>query len=165
MALSSDIVATWRGPGKVIRRFLGYGRQEGRALSFLLIACVLYFIAQMPWQAREAHLDDTVPLQARLYWSGFLFVFLMPLALYAMAGLIALLARVARLPIGGYAVRLTLFWALLAAVPAGLLAGLVAAFNGPGLELQITVVIWLAAFLWIWLAGLRGATEDGNETP
>ena len=48
MSLTTDIVATYRGPRRVIRRLLEGGEQEARALMFLIVACVLIFVAQWP---------------------------------------------------------------------------------------------------------------------
>ena len=157
MPLTADIAATYRGPGRVVRRLLAMGRREDRALMLLLVACVLLFVAQAPYQARLAHLDPDLPLSAALYWSALLWVFLVPLLFYLLAALAWGVSRLARRRISGYAIRLGLFWALLAATPAALLAGLVAAFIGPGPALQVVGLLWLALFLWFWIAGLRAA--------
>lgn len=154
MPVSSDITATYAGPGRVIGRLLQDGRQERRALAFLLAACALFFVAQAPFQAREAHLDPSGPLAVRLYWSGFFWIMLMPLVFYAIAGLLWLLARLTRRRISGYGIRLGLFWALLASTPVALLGGLVAAFIGPGPQLNLVGVLWLAVFAWFLVAGL-----------
>ncbi|NKX72530.1 YIP1 family protein, partial [Rhodobacteraceae bacterium R_SAG3] len=55
MAVTTDITATYRGPRKVIARLLAMGPREDRLLAFVMGACVLMFIAQMPRLAREAH--------------------------------------------------------------------------------------------------------------
>ena len=88
MALTQDIAATYRGPGRVFARFLAQGRNEVRALLFVLIAGVLMFVASAPFQARMAQLDPEVPLQARLYWSAFFFIFIVPLLVYLFAALV-----------------------------------------------------------------------------
>ncbi|WP_370401422.1 YIP1 family protein [Sulfitobacter sp. JB4-11] len=162
MALTSDIVATYKGPSKVIGRFLGQGRNEVRALLFVLIAGLLMFIAAAPYQAREAQLNPEGPLEVRLYWSAFLFIFIVPLLLYVFAGMIWVVSKVARMPISGYQVRFTLFWALLASTPVLLLLGLVAGMIGPGLQLQATGFVWLAVFGWFWISGLISATRTGG---
>jgi hypothetical protein len=159
MALTADILATYKGPGRVTKRFLGQGRNEVRALLFVLIAGLLMFIASMPYQAREAQLDPEVPLQARMYWSGFFFILILPILIYVFSLLVWGLARIARRRISGYEIRFTLIWALLASTPAILLMGLVAGFIGPGIQLQIVGVVWLAVFGWFWTAGLLCADE------
>ena len=102
MAVTSDIVATYRGPGRVVERLLAQGRQETRALTFVMLACVLIFVAQAPYQAREAHLNPDGPLAVRLYWSAFFWVFIMPLVLYALAFLSFVVLRIFSARASGY---------------------------------------------------------------
>lgn len=161
MALTQDIMATYKGPGRVVARFLAQGRNEVRALLFLLIAGVLMFVASAPYQAREAQLDPDVPLAARMYWSAFLYVFMMPIFVYLFAVVIWGLARIARRQVTGFEIRFTLIWALLASTPVLLLMGLTAGFIGTGLQLQIVGYIWIAVFGWFWAAGLL--TADGSS--
>ncbi|WP_299725833.1 YIP1 family protein [uncultured Tateyamaria sp.] len=153
MAITRNITATYRGPGRVVARILGGPRREDQVLYFLMAACVVIFIAQTPYQAREAHLDESVPFQARLYWSAFLWIFLFPLVMYALAGLVWLLARVIPQAPSGYEIRVALFWALLASTPIVLLLGLTAGMIGPGPALQGVALLWCAVFLWFWVAG------------
>ncbi len=157
MALTQDIAATYKGPARVTSRFLAQGRNEVRGLLFLLVAGVLMFIASAPFQAREAQLDPQVPLIARLYWSAFFCIFILPILVYLFAACIWVLARIARRRISGYAIRFTLIWALLASTPVLLLLGLTAGFIGPGVQVQVLSFIWLAIFGWFWSAGLLSA--------
>ncbi|MEH6645991.1 YIP1 family protein [Sulfitobacter sp.] len=154
-------MATYKGPGRVVERFLSQGRNEVRALLFLLIAGILMFVASTPFQAREAQLDPEVPLAARLYWSGFFYVFLLPILVYLFAIVIWGLARIARRQITGFEIRFTLIWALLAATPVALLLGLTAGMIGPGIQVKAVGVVWLAVFGWFWAAGLLRA--DGSR--
>lgn len=157
MSVTQDIAATYRGPRTVFRRLLAMGRREDRALIFVLLGCLLIFVAQAPWQARVAHLDPEVPLQARLYWSAFFWIFIVPLLLY----LIAFASHLAAKAMGGrgkaYGARLALFWALLSVSPLVLLAGLVAAMVGSGPGLQFIGLLGGGAFFWIWISNLREA--------
>ncbi|SIS92408.1 Yip1 domain-containing protein [Roseivivax lentus] len=156
MPVSSDIVASYRGPGKVLRRLLSHGRREERALAILMAACLLYFLSRLPSLAREAHLrgEELNPL---LGGALFGWLFIAPLLLYAVAGVSHMLARV----LGGrgtwYGARMALFWALLASSPLVLLNGLVAGFIGPGPGLTAVGILWVGVFLWFWIAGLRVA--------
>jgi hypothetical protein len=166
MAVTTDIVATYRKPGRVVARLLGAGPREDRALVMLLGGCVVMFVAQWPRLARQSFLagDD---LQLLMAGSLFGILFVLPLLLYALAlfsrGLIWILGGRST----GFAARLALFWALLAASPLMLLWGLVAGFIGEGLELKMTGALWLAIFLWFWMAGLRqagwGVRPDATE--
>lgn len=161
MALTQDIAATYKSPARVMSRFLAQGRNEVRGLLFLLIAGLLAFVASTPFQAREAQLDPDVPLIARLYWSAFFCVFILPLLVYFFAAVVWVLSRIARRRISGYAIRFTLIWAFLASTPVLLLLGLTAGFVGPGVQVQVVSLIWLAVFGWFWAAGLLTA-EDGT---
>lgn len=153
MAITRNIAATYRGPGPVVARILSGDIREDRVLYFLIAACVVIFVAQAPYQSREAFLDPTVPLQARLYWSAFLWIFIFPLLMYGVAGLIWVVSRVMPRPPTGYKIRVSLFWALLASTPVVLLLGLTAGFVGPGLELKIVGIVWCAVFFWFWIGG------------
>lgn len=156
MSALTDIAATYRGPGGVLRRLLAQGQREDRALAILMAGCALVFVAQWPRLAREAHLtgQDLNPLlgASLLGW-----VIIMPLVLYLLAGLAHIIARV----LGGrgsfYGARLALFWALLAASPLLLLHGLVAGFVGPGPQLVLVGALWCAVFLWFWIGGTLAA--------
>ncbi|GGL88291.1 hypothetical protein GCM10011534_07900 [Pseudooceanicola nanhaiensis] len=153
MSALTDIAATYRGPGGVLRRLLARGQREDRALAILMAGCALVFVAQWPRLAREAHLtgQDLNPLlgASLLGW-----IIIMPLVLYLVAGVAHIIARV----LGGrgsfYGARLALFWALLAASPLLLLHGLVAGFIGPGPQLVLVGALWCAVFLWFWLGGM-----------
>ncbi|WP_170330151.1 YIP1 family protein [Ruegeria arenilitoris] len=154
MPVTSDIVATYRGPGRVVRRLLEMGPREDRVLAFVMIGCALVFIGHMPLQARTAHLMDQ-ELNSLLAGSLYAWLLGAPLLLYLLAGISHLILRM----FGGsgdwYGARLALFWAFLAASPVMLLRGLVAGFIGPGLALNCIGAAWWVVFLWFWLSGLR----------
>jgi hypothetical protein len=156
MTATTDIVASYRGPGRVVARILAVGPREDRALIFLMIGCLMVFVAQTPRLAREAHLAEA-DLNILLGGSLMAWLFVAPLLLYVIAGLTHLIARA----VGGkgtaYGARIALFWALLATSPLILLHGLTAGFIGPGLELNIVGVLWVLAFFWFWISGLRVA--------
>ncbi|MEI4195089.1 YIP1 family protein [Roseovarius sp. E0-M6] len=162
MSVSREIVATYRGPGRVIRRLLSDGVHEGRALAILMGACLIVFVAQWPRLSREAHLtgQELNPLLggALLGW-----VFIAPLFFYLLAFIIHLLSRAFGGSGTGYGARVALFWAFLASTPLVLLHGLVAGFVGPGPGLLAVGVLWCGVFLWFWIAGTREA-EWGQET-
>lgn len=156
LALTGDILASYRRPGRVLARRLSAprGRGEARALITVILACFLIFIGQWPRLSRVAYLSgqelDVLLGGALLGW-----IFIAPLVLYGLAALSHLVARA----FGGRATwleaRMALFWALLAASPLWLFWGLVAGFVGPGPVLNVTGLVALCAFLAIWIAGLR----------
>ncbi|SFB14525.1 Yip1 domain-containing protein [Poseidonocella pacifica] len=154
MPVASDIVATYRGPGRVMRRLLAGPPREDRALAYLMGGCVLTFVAQWPRLARDAHLEGT-DINPTLGGALLAWVFIAPLAFYALASVSHLVARL----FGGrgsfYGTRIALFWSWLAAAPILLLHGLTAGFVGAGPALQTVGLVWLGVFLWFWLSGLR----------
>ncbi len=161
MSVSADIVAMYRRPRAVVRAKAALAPREARLLGYVLYAGLLIFVAQAPAQSRAAFLDPAVPLEARLYWSGLFFVFLLPPGMYVLAALSRIVARV----LGGqgswYSARLSLFWSLLATVPMWLLAGMVAGFIGPGVQMQLTGSLALAVFLLFWGMSLAETEKTG----
>lgn len=161
MPVTSDIVATYRGPGRVVRRLAQAGQREDRALAILMGACAILFIARWPALAREAHLED-VELNMLLGGTLLATVFLAPLMFYALA----LVAHGVARALGGqgpsYNARLSLFWSLLASAPLVLLNGLVAGYIGSGIELSIVGLIWFCVFMWFWLASMLAVYRRGD---
>ncbi len=156
MPVTSDIVATYRGPGRVVRRLLDLGQREDRALVFVMAFCVVAFIAQLPSLSRRAHLEG---LELNMLMGGALLgtVIILPLFFYLLAFISYGAARLVGGKGSAYGARVALFWALLSSTPLVLLNGLVAGFIGPGPTLSVVGLIWFAVFLWFWLSGLRQA--------
>jgi hypothetical protein len=161
MAVTTEIVRSWRAPRRAMRRQLASGAGEPRALAYLMAACALIFVAQWPRLAREAELDPSVPLEARLGAALLGWLFLAPLFFYALAALSHLAARA----LGGrgtwFGARLALFWSLLVSVPLWLLSGLTAGFFGPGPERALAGALLAAGFLGHW--GLALAEAEGGD--
>lgn len=164
MSVSRDMIRTWVRPRQVMRAMLAHGRREDRAIAFAMLACFLLFVGQWPRLSREAFLDPSVPLQARLSITFFAMMMVMPLLLYLVAGVTHLLAKV----FGGrgshYSARLALFWTLLVTAPLFMLYGLVGGFIGQGPALTATGSLTLLGFFVIWFACLREA-ETAPEAP
>ena len=156
MPFTQDIAATYRGPGKVVRRLVNAGQREDRALAILMGACAILFIARWPALARQAHLEG---LELNMLLGGTLMatLFLAPLLFYVLAFVAHLIARA----IGGkgrsYNARIALFWSLLASSPLILLNGLVAGYIGAGIQLTIVGLIWFCVFMWFWISGMLAA--------
>ena len=160
MAITRDIAATYRGPRRVVEDLLTLGKREDRALAYLMGACLLFFIARMPALARQAH-ETGQELDMLMGGTLLAWLFIAPLILYLIAGLVRLVARL----LGGkgtaYGARLALFWALLASTPLILLHGLGAGCIGPGPGLQIGGLLWFGVFMWFWISGML-ASEKGT---
>jgi hypothetical protein len=160
MAATRDIVATYRGPGRVMRQILARETREDRALIYLMLGCLIVFVAQTPRLAREAF-ETGQELNALLGATLMAWIFIMPLVLYCLAGLTGWIARLMGSKITSYGARMALFWALLATSPLMLLWGLTAGFIGPGTQLTALGGLWLAAFVWFWVGGFRAAAAKG----
>lgn len=163
MTVTGDIAESYRAPGRVVRRKLENGPREERALATLMGACGLIFVSQWPALARAAHLDPSVPLDARMGGALMGTVFLLPIFAYSVAALSHLAARALGGQGGWFGARLALFWALLAVSPLMLLQGLVAGLIGPGPALSTVGFVVLLGFLWLWLGGLRAAEGFGKQ--
>ena len=124
-----------------------------------MFACTLIFISE--WPSLMSATSD-VPVEARLGGAMLAWLGLMPVALYALAALSHLVARV----LGGqgshYGARLALFWALLAAAPLWLLASALGVAV-PGPVALAAEAVALAALIWIWLPGLIVAETGGAD--
>lgn len=168
MAVATDILRSWVAPKEVVRDLAAVPRREGRVLSFLVLGCLMIFVANGPRLARRvqegmpgADGQNADMLQAMTY-SLFAWLILAPLILYGVAGLAQLLRRLISGSRDGYGTRLALFWAFLAASPAALLAGLVAGLIGPGIATQLTGLIWMLGLIWIAWQGLRAVSEQAE---
>ncbi|WP_136441301.1 YIP1 family protein [Pacificoceanicola onchidii] len=161
MPVTQDIVATYRGPGKVVERLLQAGPREDRLLALVMGACVIFFVARWPALAREAHLADK-DLNMLLGGTLLAIVFIFPLIVYAVGFLTGVIGTPLGFRGGGFGARLALVWALLASSPLVLLNGLVAGFIGAGPALSIVGAVWFAVFAWFWVQGMRGAHRAGS---
>ncbi|QYK40380.1 MAG: YIP1 family protein [Paracoccaceae bacterium] len=163
MPVLSDIRAAWTAPGVFLGAKLAEGAREDRALAILMGACGLSFVAQWPGLSRAAHLDASVPLDARMGGALMGALFLLPLLAYGLAGLSHLVARV----LGGggtwFGARLALFWAFLAVQPLVLLMGLVVGFLGSGTAATVTGLAVFAAFMNLWLRMLVRAETGAAQ--
>jgi hypothetical protein len=163
MPVVSDIRAAWVRPDAFIARKLADGVREDRALAVLMGACGLSFVAQWPALSRAAHLDPSVPLDARMGGALMGVLFLLPLFAYGVAAISHLAARV----LGGrgtwFGARLALFWALLASSPLMLLMGLTAGFMGQGVAATALGVVVFGAFVYLWLRMLFQAETGAAQ--
>ncbi|MCB1406697.1 MAG: YIP1 family protein [Rhodobacteraceae bacterium] len=159
MPVSTDILRSYRAPRAVLRGLQQGQRREARILVYLLVACGLVYVAQWPRLARQAHFDDSVPLEALMSGALFGVMFLAPLIFYAIGGVMGLVLRAFVRGIDGFDVRLALFWALLVVSPLMLLQGLVSGLIGPGREAMLSGALVFVVFAAVLIAGLRVALE------
>ncbi len=164
MTVMAEILATYRDPAGPVGRLVASGPREDRSLAILMAAALLMFVARAPSMARMAHLDPSVPLNARLGITLFALLFVLPLLAYALAMGVHLVMR----GFGGQGqpdgARVALFWALLAITPAALLHGLLEGFWGSqALGVRIVGFAVFAGFLWFWGRGLGAAYRHGER--
>lgn len=154
MAVTDDIVATYRGPGRVFRRILAEPPREDRALAYLIAALVVIYIAQWPGMSRAAFFQPAVPMTQRMV-AGFLGALAAVPVAYGIAALTHVGLRALTGHGAGYGRRIALFWALLAISPLMLLQGLATGFVGAGPALTVLRGLVFVIFLWFWISGLR----------
>lgn len=162
MGAVDDILRSYRAPRAVMRAHLARGRSEPRALTLLLAALMVIFIAQWPRLSRLSFEQPDLPMTGLMVGTGLALLAMVPV-FYALAAVSHLAARGLGGTGNGYGARLALFWALLAAAPLMLLQGLVAGFLGTGVQLIAVSAVVFAAFVSIWFAGLR-VVEFETET-
>jgi hypothetical protein len=162
MSVVMDIVATYRGPAQVLRRFAAAGQREDRAIAILMAGCAVVFISTWPALSREAHFtgEELSPL---LGGALFAWLFIMPLVLYALALLVYFGFRIAGSKAQPWVFRIALFWALLAASPLMLLNGLVKGFMGDGVPQMIVGALWFFIFVWFWMSGSVAAARESTS--
>lgn len=164
MSVVLDILRTYRAPRETVGRRIGTEVREDRALAVLMGACVLIFVGQWPRIAREAHLDPSVGFDARFAGALFAWLLMAPLIFYVLALIVHGALRLAGRPASGFAVRMGLFWGLLAASPLFLLTGLTAGFVGAGPALKVISGLALGVLVVFWIAGIQLAAGQASKT-
>lgn len=165
MAVTTDIVQTWRGPRVVYARLMAMGPREDRAIAILMAACFLIFVAQWPRLVRTSQgidlpIGTEVPALDRLMSYEFMaWLMVWPLGLYAIAGLVVLVMRGFGSRVTGYGGRIALFWALLASSPVVLFYGLLRGLNGESAATLIAGLLWGGSLILFWVQGLRVAAK------
>ncbi|MEP5759686.1 MAG: YIP1 family protein [Litoreibacter sp.] len=155
MSTTQTILRSYRAPGAVARELRARGADEMMVLTWLVIACVLFFVARLPGLARVAHFNgDDTPLFGLALGTFFGTIFLAPVVFFALAGLSHLVARIFGAAGSYLDARIALFWSLLAITPLVLLQGLVAGLIGQGPQLSLVSGIVFVGFLYIWIGGL-----------
>ena len=148
MAVTRDIVEAHRRPRRVMARMLCMGQREERVLAMLMGGCIILFMSQWPYRARQAHFTGET-LTDYIQHDAVGLIFVLPLLAYGVAALLRLISRIFGAKADYYSARLAMFWALLASSPALVLAGMVKGFIGLGVANSIVGALWLLVFLWV----------------
>ena len=148
MAVTRDIVEAHLRPRRVMDRLLRMGQREDRVLAMLMGGCIILFVSQWPYRARQAHFTGET-LTDYIQHDAVGLIFVLPLLAYGVAALLRLISRIFGAKADYYSARLAMFWALLASSPALVLAGMVKGFIGLGAANSIVGALWLLVFLWV----------------
>lgn len=155
MSMTMNILRSYRAPRAVLRGLIDQGLREPQVLFFGTLACALIYVAQWPALSRAAALDPSVTFEQRMGGALFGTIFLLPLILYGVAGVLQVAMRVFGRAVPGLWVRAAVFWSLLCVTPLMLLqAALSAAFGPLGVALVFGFVV-AAVFAYILIQGLR----------
>ena len=154
MALTADILESWRHPRVVIRRLAARGRSEPFVLSFLLVFLLLAFTARAPSVAREVAATPNGSLYPSLFGVALGTLALIPV-FYLLAALGHLTAKLMGGTGGYFEGRLALFWALTCTTPAILLDGLVHAFALGSHVLPVFDFLTFLVFIGLYTVMLR----------
>lgn len=165
MAVTTDIVRTWRSPRVVMRELLSHGQREDRAIAYVMAACLILYVAQWPRLKRAEQFelygpDGASDFQMNAGIAFFAMLIVWPLMLYIIAAITHLVAKIFRAKGTHYTARLALFWAFLAASPVGLLYGLTIGLIGPGPATNLVGWVWAIVFGWIWTQCFRVAEGE-----
>ena len=168
MSTVSGILRSYRAPREVMRAHRAAGADEATGLTWLFVACILFFVARLPEVARESHflslegVDRPVMSLALPLFYGT--VLLAPLMFLGLAALSHLVARL----FGGQGrwldARLALFWSLLCVSPVVLFQGMIAGFLGSGAALSFASLLVFAVFLYLWVNALIEAERAGGAS-
>ena len=148
MALTADILQSWRHPGQVVRRLRAAGKSEPFVFTFLFVFLLMAFVANAPYVSRQATLNPEVALVPGLFGSALGLLATIPL-FYGLAALGHLVARLMGGQGGWYDGRLALFWALACVTPPMLMLGLVRAMLG-----DVPAVTYMGFAIFFAFAGL-----------
>lgn len=184
MAVSSDILRSYRRPGAVFESLLDRGMTDRLSLVFLALAMALSFVSQLPSigrRSREPNPElealiraeagevrqiegtqvpqDMIEAKYQLFLAQELMVwfFILPLMFYGLALISLWVLRRFGARLDGVSARAALFWALLVAVPMKLIHGMVYAAVDDGVILMAAGVPWFGIFVWNWIHNLRVA--------
>jgi hypothetical protein len=171
MAVTRDIPRAWLRPRRTIAALLAREPSERVAFTYLAAASLLGFVAQLPRLVRESReanegfdaalmseateagvaAGDLVSTKFDALVSGALmgWIFVVPILMYLLAGLIHGAARLFGGRGTGLRVRVAVFFSFLAVTPILLLLGLTSGFVGPGPAETSVGLVLVCGFVWI----------------
>ncbi len=163
MSLVRNIARSYRDPGGVVSQLARGDIREPQVLFFGLLACGLIFVAQWPVLSREATLDTSVTFEQRMGGALFAVMFVLPLLLYAIAGLLQFGLRLFSRSVNGLHVRLAFFWTLLSVTPLMMIERGMSAFLGAHPAVTVLGFVVALVFLYKLTAGLGAVLRLSSD--
>ena len=160
MSVVSNVLYTYRSPSKAFERMYARPDSEATSLGYLMGACFLTYVAQWPYLARQAHLEE-FNLQTSLAASLLAWLLIAPLLLYTLAIVLYFFHKFFKGSKTSAQIRVGLFWSFLAATPLMMLFGLVKGFLGHGTAESIVGFFWFVAFSYFIFCALVRAKVGG----
>lgn len=161
MSVLANVARTYSSPREAFRRTLAATTSEGKAFAYLLAGSVAHFLGRLPALAAERPNEEFgVPLAAAAAGTFMGLVIFAPIALYILAALGNLAARMLGRGAAWRSARTVLFWSFAAVSPLAVAGGLAVVLrrSDPTLELLLDAVVG-ACFLWFWLIGMSEAAR------
>ena len=163
MSVVSNVLYTYRSPSKAFELMYSRPASEATSLGYLMGACFLTYVAQWPYLARQAHLEE-FNLQTSLAASLLAWLLIAPLLLYTLAIVLYFFHKLFKGSKSSAQIRMGLFWSFLAATPIMMLFGLVKGFLGDGTAESIVGFFWFVALSYfIFCAVLRAKGEGAFQ--
>ena len=167
MPVSRDILQMYRRPRHVVRALYAMGPREDRAIAWLMIGCLLYFVSLLPITQRDIVQNGTssvMPgvetIQQAITTQLFGALMVLPLMFYLFAGIAWGITRLVRPGATAYGARLAVFWGWLASMPLALFFGLLVGLNGADeAGTQLIGIVWIGVLLWFWISGLAETSK------
>lgn len=167
MTLYQEILAAYRGAGASMRRQMVQVKGEERLLVYIVLACLLLFVARVPGLMVLAQTSDNAEITpTSLIGTSFaITLFFAPLFFYAIAAFSHMIAQA----FGGkgsyFEARLALFWALLVTTPLVLLSSMVNVVVPSPVLVQSTGLIIFLVFAFFWASCLNVAEQFRSFVP
>ena len=163
MSLTTNILRSYRTPGAVLRGLIEQGLREPQVLFFGTLACGLIFVSQWPALSQAAALDPSVTFEQRMGAVLFATMFLLPLILYGVAGLLQLGLRLAGRRVPGLWVRAAFFWAILCVTPLMLVQAVLDLAPGPDMVSRLFGFVVAGVFVYILWRAVAAVTRMAAE--
>ena len=160
MSVVSNVFYTYRSPSKAFELMYARPANEATSLGYLMGACFLTYIAQWPYLARQAHLEE-LNLQTSLAASLLAWLLIAPLLLYTLSLVVYFFHKVFKGSKSSAQIRMGLFWSFLAATPIMMLLGLIKGFLGDGAAESIVGFLWFMALSYFTFCAVLRAKGGG----